>query len=540
MILDFYLSTLLWILLPIFTFCEESIHKTFFPLVPNEINQTTFPITINTDSESDVILFKCPDKEYKHSNVEDLFYLDNSIESSKSTIRNREKIFSWIPLANNNNQFNYINCGNVSIKSNAGGHVDYKWEFKVNWQHKSDPFKMAKRITIVNQLPLTNKCDSNLANVLKFTKDRQNTIIQLKLENDELIKPDELPYVNKLYYYFNKSKDDVNVDQVKPCAIFRAINDRPTMTIQGFNTSLTTLDDLPIKVINLEDVAGSFSTKLFLVGQPNLINFYNDEIMLMKRVAFTRDGIKEIPNFAETIKHSFSLKGFQLLKFSYDWPTHDRNFLSTETFYFGPKTKNHVFPLENTIYPVKGVNIKPNCSINRITFGYLDSISFNGKTVKLEKLSNDGKEKDNFVRSGNYIFTSNINDPKITLKCIYITPNGNVTFPQVFIRIGNVPSRFDGKSRKITDGNDKKFNNIQKEPKIERTEKFEEKSGSIWIYVIIGIILLLIIAIIIIIIIICRRKSTKQMTGKKTIETKKTEKKSRLSLSISSSKNTKE
>ncbi|CEF65324.1 Hypothetical protein SRAE_2000000500 [Strongyloides ratti] len=104
------------------------------------------------------------------------------------------------------------------------------------------------------------------------------------------------------------------------------------------------------------------------------------------------------------------------------------------------------FPNQDILYLANETSIQPNCTINGITYGYFDSLTYENKTIKLNDFNNN--EKDNFKRSGDYIILKNNKTNMISLMCRYITLTGTVTLTQTFIKGKKV---FMGKNEKGED-----------------------------------------------------------------------------------------
>ncbi|CEF64632.1 Protein-tyrosine phosphatase, receptor/non-receptor type domain and Protein-tyrosine/Dual specificity phosphatase domain and Protein-tyrosine phosphatase, catalytic domain-containing protein [Strongyloides ratti] len=486
----------LWLLLLItFTRCEGSTYGTFFPSVPKEINQTTFPVNINSNSSSDVILLKLPSHNYKHGHQEDEFFENPNIAEFPSIIRNGNKTFLWIPLVYSLSGPQIINCGTITNTHRNGTLQKLRWKFNFNWQLAPKPYMMAKRVTINNQLPITEQCGNDQKKILKFTKDKTGKIFQLNLVNDELKTSDELPHANKLYYLFTIPEDTYKKEIAEPCMILRAVNDRPLMVINGYNSTQKSLNNIDIDVIKFDYLETSLTIQLLLKNQPNLKDFYKNEEILITKVIFTKNGVKEVPNSNKTTKGTFSLNGYELLKFSYDYPSTGSNHMITKIFYFAPPQKHYKFPLEYVLYSSNETVVRPNCSINGFSFGYLYSINYiNKKIVNLTELNANGVAKDGLYRSGDFVFTSDLKDFNTTLECLYNTPNGDITLVHSFLHSDKASFEVDKDGKRYLNVDEDKvtINKVKKS----RFEEFKEKfglAGIIFIFVGIVIIVILII-----------------------------------------------
>ncbi|CEF66423.1 Hypothetical protein SRAE_2000109150 [Strongyloides ratti] len=178
---------------------------------------------------------------------------------------------------------------------------------------------------------------------------------------------DELLHANKLYYFFAIPEDNCKKELLELCIIFKAVNSKPEMIIKGYNSTPISLKNIKIDVNKL---------------------YYKDE-----------DGVKEVPNLNKTTNGLFSLNEYELLKFFYDWSSTGKNRMITKIFYFAPPQENYIFPLEYILYSSNETVVRPNCSINGYSYGYLYSVYCNKKLVNLDELDANGVAKDGLYRS---------------------------------------------------------------------------------------------------------------------------------------------
>ncbi|CEF60672.1 Protein-tyrosine phosphatase,receptor/non-receptor type domain and Protein-tyrosine/Dual specificity phosphatase domain and Protein-tyrosine phosphatase, catalytic domain-containing protein [Strongyloides ratti] len=411
--------TIIWLLFQIITYCEGTIHSALFSSVSKYINESTFPVIVQLETQSDAIFVKCPATKYKHKNVKDIFYADDTLLTSRLT----------------------ITCGTAYIKSSDANSTPYDWIFKFNWLSEPKPLEIAKREKVSNTLPSSNKCGDDPSNVVKFTRDKQGNLKRVSINNGELKEEDEIPHANKLYYYFVVPEENSILEYVPPCAIIRAVNEKPEIKINGQEHPVSPNNN-KIYVVKRESMTEVFNIKLHLMS-PDASDFYKGEKILMKEMRYTESGIEVIPNTDEMIIDSFTLHQFKILKFTYNYPALENDKVIEKIYYFGAMKDDYNFPNQDILYLANETSIQPNCTINGITYGYFDSLTYENNTIKLNEFNNN--EKDNFQRSGDYIILKNIKTNIIFLNCRYITPTGSVTFTQTFIKGKKV---FMGKNEK--------------------------------------------------------------------------------------------
>uniref|UniRef100_A0AAF5HXZ5 Protein-tyrosine-phosphatase n=2 Tax=Strongyloides stercoralis TaxID=6248 RepID=A0AAF5HXZ5_STRER len=422
-------STIVWLLMQLMDFSYQTTHGHLFPSFPKEISGESFTVDFKYNGLSDLIYAKCPGPEYYHSKIKDGFNRNEKLRGAMPYLFSDNQAFIWIPMVYNMSGPTSIFCGKLQLSiNNSINSENYEWHFNLEWKNKPDPIKMALPRTISTQLPnMKKKCGNEQNKTFIYFKDKKNGI---KIVN---LKDKILGHANDLYYYFRTPDNDEKLEMVEPCVIVKAIYNRPEIIIKGHNSTSISSNNLDLHVIKQDHVAGLYSIQLYLEDEIKVPDFYEGEKVKMTKVKFRRTGIEEVPNSDETVTSAFTLKGFQLVKFSYDWPTLDGAEKVERIFYFGPRSESYVFPNRHTIYLQNETAIQPNCSIHRISFGYLDSVTVDNSKVHLSELKDGGAIKNNLKRVKDFVFMTNVDKENVTLHCFYITPNGNVTLVETFI-----------------------------------------------------------------------------------------------------------
>uniref|UniRef100_A0A0K0E260 6-cysteine protein n=2 Tax=Strongyloides stercoralis TaxID=6248 RepID=A0A0K0E260_STRER len=422
--------TIVWILLQFLNYSEQTTYGKFFSSLPVELSEQAFPVTYKSNHSSDVVIVKCPGLKYKHIGIKDHFVLDEDLRKTGLLYLTDNEVFAWTPAVYNSSGPSSVHCG-IFYQDNANspGIIKYNWTFNMNWEMKPNPQKIEELQTITTKPTfMGNKCGTDQTLTMVYHKDRKKGMKKFEMDNKVTA------HVNDLYYYFNKPDNNDKMEVKGPCAIVRAVNEPPQIIIENHNSSSIPYNKTKIYTIKQEYTSGSYSIKLHLEDEINLPDFYEGEKIKMKKMRYTRKGIKEIPNSDEIVTSTFSIQGFQLVKFSYDCPTTTGINVISKMFYFEPASKNYKFPNENTIYFPNETTIQPNCSIERVTFGYLDSVTVNSLTTNLNDLGKNGLSKNNLKRVGDFIFVLEVKGNNVTLNCNYVTLNGMVTLIQTFIQ----------------------------------------------------------------------------------------------------------
>ncbi|CEF64714.1 Hypothetical protein SRAE_1000296700 [Strongyloides ratti] len=406
-------------------------------------------------------------------------------------------------------------CGTIHIPYENNTIRQYNWNVNVTWKSKPNMLKVLNRDIISNELPFSDNC-GDWNNLLVFTKDRQNKVILLRLWKNKLKRLNELPYLGKLYYLFKRPSDSSKMEQIYPCEIYKPINKKPKIIIEGFNSTLYKFKDKEINVIKLDKINTLLSIKLYLEGEEKPLYFYENEKILIEEVSITMDGIKDIVNSNKIITNSFMLQKFQLLKFSYELQMDFQNLRTTEIFYFAPLEESYELPLEVIVHSSTIKVIKPNCSMNMFNFGYLYSIDYEGKTIEIDMFFVDGYQKNNFVRSGSYIYMNNVKKNEIKLKCLYKTANGNFSIFRLFkLEIQTIEINKKEQDFHILKNPDDIYGKLPKELQKTWHNKLMNKIGSSWKQSIFGGIVFFVITIILFVAVLCCQRLLKQRNEKK-------------------------
>uniref|UniRef100_A0A0K0E0N0 Protein-tyrosine-phosphatase n=1 Tax=Strongyloides stercoralis TaxID=6248 RepID=A0A0K0E0N0_STRER len=426
----YQLATIAWLLLRFLDYSHQTTYGEFFPSVPGELTGQSFPVTLKINISSDMVIVKCPGRSYKHIKATDDFSPYGSQRQLSLFYHTDDEVFAWTPVMYNSSGLSFIYCGKLYIFKDQSSNSDsYEWTYNLNWEKQPDLMQIAEpRIISAKVDMIGNKCGIIKTNVVVYHKNKENGMQKFNIE-DKIT-----AHVNDLYYHFKKPGSNDGMEVKVPCGIARAVNGPPTILIKGLTSTPIIFKDLEIYVIKQKQALGSYSIELSMGDGSPTPDFYKEEEVKMKRMVFTRTGIEEIANSNEVITSSFSTQGYQLLKFSYDCPTIVGSEMISRIFYLGPESESYVFSNENTVYLANETAIQPNCSIQRITYGYLDSISVSGISTNLNDLMDDGTIKNGLKRVKDFIFMVDAKEDKVTLECFYITPNGNVTFVETFLK----------------------------------------------------------------------------------------------------------
>uniref|UniRef100_A0A913HNI6 Protein-tyrosine-phosphatase n=1 Tax=Strongyloides stercoralis TaxID=6248 RepID=A0A913HNI6_STRER len=507
---------------------KETTHKHLFPSVPLNVTEETFPLIYKTTSLSDFIFVKSPGKKYKHTKKKDAFYLDDELYENDLLEYTDNKAFFWTPMIYNSSKPNLFHSGSLNIMvALPSSFMSYEWSFNLTWEKKPNPIEIAEPYKITSKLPSpTNKCNVNESRLLLYYKDKNNILTKLNFNNTVVA-----GHVNDLYYYFEKPDNEDKREIKEPCTIIRAINDEPEVLFRGNISSPFNYNGLTIHIIKDELISGLYSVHLFLKNTSTPDFYYKEEIVVRK-MRYRRNGVEDIPNSDYVSDDILELKGFQIIKVIYNCPTQNGIKQKAGIFYLAPLSDSYVFPNMPTVYLANETTTQPNCSLNRISFGYLESMTYNGITTNLNELTNNGPPKNYFKRVDDFVFLVDVNKNNVTLNCFYITLNGNITLVLSYLRGKKVYTGLNEKGEEVyemrvrTDQTDEYERMIAEQDKLlaqhkkSSFEKLKDKIGASTAYALVIVISLILIIIIFIIAFFCSKKLLIPWIGRKKIQMK--------------------
>uniref|UniRef100_A0A0K0G0C2 Ephrin RBD domain-containing protein n=1 Tax=Strongyloides venezuelensis TaxID=75913 RepID=A0A0K0G0C2_STRVS len=115
MFLKLYLLSAVLALMPLLKQSQVFGYNSFLPNVLENIINTTFPVDLKTVTTSDIVLVKCPYKDYKHRYNFDMFKEENEIRDSNiEKIILRNKTLIWLSLLRELSNSAHLICGQIN------------------------------------------------------------------------------------------------------------------------------------------------------------------------------------------------------------------------------------------------------------------------------------------------------------------------------------------------------------------------------------------------------------------------------------------
>uniref|UniRef100_A0A0N5B8Q7 Tyrosine-protein phosphatase domain-containing protein n=1 Tax=Strongyloides papillosus TaxID=174720 RepID=A0A0N5B8Q7_STREA len=482
----------------------EEGHGEYFPSVPQNITNTTFPINYNITENSNIILVKCPYSKYKHIKKEDIFEIDSAIDKLKIKKSYNSTFFAWVPLRKDEPGSTGLKCGRVAIKSDNNPLKNRTWIYKLNWQNPSKVNISVEREKIQSTVKGTHRnCNNSEGGIFVLTEKQGGKIVEVdSLTNGSF-------HVNQKFYYFKTPAVVDNSTVIKyPCAIIQAYGDCPRIMLssQDFPSIEAKIDK--INTIDIEVNKTDVKVNLTIDGNSE---YYRNEKISLTRMRYLKDGAENIKNSSILVNSNFTVDGFNIVNLTYICPQKQNNSIVSYIFYFGPKEKDYKLEEETVSYRKNDTTSKPNCTDNIINVGYLESISINGDNVNVTNLNNNDGIKGEFNHSEGVYSLEDISKNNTILQCIYRTPAGTIRTSTNIILIGStkVISTNTTYNKKNGKHNIDKVYHKPKEMKKSWYQKLvDEHSKELVNFVIIVIIILIVIALLITALFVYKRMLT--------------------------------
>uniref|UniRef100_A0A0K0EKL1 6-cysteine protein n=1 Tax=Strongyloides stercoralis TaxID=6248 RepID=A0A0K0EKL1_STRER len=435
MFLHYRYSIVVWLLLQFLVHTEQK-HLGDFPAIHYKPSLGIFPLKYHVDSMSEIVLLKCPGVRYQNTTERDYIMMNKDIEKEGLLHRTENDSFFWVPIFYNSTGITSLNCGKFAVYESFSNPnislVDFS--FDVSWNRVVDIEKVFEGGKVTTKLPTeSDKCNFKENKVIVYHKTGKNNFTKIGI-NDKV-----LGRLNQMYYYFDIPDEANQTGIMDPCVAIKAINEIPEIIMQHKNLWFAHFAEVQIFVVKKQSVSEPHLVQLKINAEP--LDFYEGENLKKKKMKLTLTGVEEIPNTEEVVPQSSPLfsSEFELLEYSYDCPTKNGTTKVKRIFYFGPDTEKSVFSDENVMYYSNDSKTQPNCDVDKITFGYLNSVNINGVTHNLTKINGNGTEEFNPKGVEEFITTLIVKNEDITLDCNYKTPGGSVTFVRKFLSKNKAP-----------------------------------------------------------------------------------------------------
>uniref|UniRef100_A0A0N5BQX4 Ig-like domain-containing protein n=1 Tax=Strongyloides papillosus TaxID=174720 RepID=A0A0N5BQX4_STREA len=159
MLLKLYLLGAALAFMPLSTQPPGQQQENLFPYIDRDITNTTFPKDLNVTTNSDVVLVKCPDTDYRHKDNRETFSRNSQVLKVGSMFSPEGDLFAWVPLLKSKSGPTYLKCGRINLED--VGNPRYDWIFNVRWKNGTNDEGFFKRErSTINISPKHSKCNS--------------------------------------------------------------------------------------------------------------------------------------------------------------------------------------------------------------------------------------------------------------------------------------------------------------------------------------------------------------------------------------------
>uniref|UniRef100_A0A0K0G483 Glycoprotein n=1 Tax=Strongyloides venezuelensis TaxID=75913 RepID=A0A0K0G483_STRVS len=359
---------------------------------------------------------------------DDDFKLDDQLEESRiNSLIHQSKTLIWTPSMRKSSSKVQHNCGKLFSKFVDSSDSFKYWIYNIMWKNASSlPKSATLKHTKTDIFNNHNKCNNGNEEVVILTKNKENGMI-VKVNPAAL----ENPYVNQIFHYFIKPKEDnINLIQ-EPCATVKIYHDCPIITLKDYSpSSQNVINDNTFNVIHIN--GNKEIIEVYLVADEDK-SFYRGETINLRKMRYLKEVLEVIEDSKKPITSNFTIKGFDMVELTYDCPDEGSFIQQTQRFYFAPGVKDLKLPGKTVKYGTNDTILKLNCPTAYLTVGYLKEVVYNGIRGNVSTLSSIDGIKGKFKKTGTNIIFDEAENGTTTIECFYKTLDGFITTITDFI-----------------------------------------------------------------------------------------------------------
>uniref|UniRef100_A0A0N5BP56 Ig-like domain-containing protein n=1 Tax=Strongyloides papillosus TaxID=174720 RepID=A0A0N5BP56_STREA len=410
-------------LMPLLIQPDDSYQQRYFPSIPLDINQTTFPFDLEATTSSGMVLVKCPDVKYRHKNKNESFVPNSDVLKPESVFSPNTNFLAWVPLLRIESGPTKLKCGEIILKYNTNPYND--WTYNVHWNDSIIDDIPRDLLHMKTVLPTPSaQCDYDPDKILKISSNKENSMTeQIKGANIEK------PYVNQMVYYFKKPSGAGKDTIKKPCFIYKIFGDCPIFDLINRQENNIANEVKKIKIDNLNGQKEEIKVNLKLGTNED---FYRGEKISLSKLRYLESGITPIEDSTTSITSSFDINGFDLVQLTYTCVEGSGITNVTQKYYFGPKFNDSTFDKTEEI-SANDTSIKVKCDNTYLNVGYLKEIEYNGIHAGVKDLNSTDSMRGKFSKGGSSISFVESNNGTTVISCIYKTLDGSITTTTKFI-----------------------------------------------------------------------------------------------------------
>uniref|UniRef100_A0A0N4ZA77 Tyrosine-protein phosphatase domain-containing protein n=1 Tax=Parastrongyloides trichosuri TaxID=131310 RepID=A0A0N4ZA77_PARTI len=409
-----------------------------FPSAPkNVLPSGHIEYNLTHNSTSDVVMVKCPEDEYKHSNSLKGFTMEKILQKPVGFARQFNELFIWSAYRISDVSKNtlMITCGHFEKDIGTGAVKKMYWKINVKWTVPTNVFEIAHAVDAngINANPMSD--ENKIVGKQERAYEQPNFIVDGKQERAKSAKNEKIFVVRSI----SSGKRKYN-----------------------------------IRLIEMENL--------------NLKEFYIGKEILSQRVIYLSGEVKPIGDKEAINNGELSVKGYEIIQFSYSALTESKFYEEVvETFFFGPD-KHYENPKPITVNFTKNDgDIEANCPINQYDYAFLSEIKIGSNfTIKINDSIAEGDTVTGITKSGDNFVHKIKNETLYHIHCIYETPDGIIEQVKVYTDISRYETIIDEggklKIHKLKDEDtEKKLQEMKdkmKEADKSSFQKLKEKLGT--------------------------------------------------------------
>uniref|UniRef100_A0A0N5CC29 Tyrosine-protein phosphatase domain-containing protein n=1 Tax=Strongyloides papillosus TaxID=174720 RepID=A0A0N5CC29_STREA len=451
-------------LMPLLIQPNEVHRMELFPYVPEDINNKTFPFDLNVTTNSDMVLVKCPDTDYRHKNNNEMFGRNSKIFNPKGIFSPNASLFAWVPLLKTESGPTKLTCGEIALKDNANPY--HKWTFNVMWKNGTDDENfMIKEGKILDISPKHENCDMSSKNHTIFGSKREGGFLLMKeYKNIQNL------YVNQMFYYFDKFNNSEMIKE--PCGIIKIYGNTPIIQIKPYESTLEA-PKINEDTHKINSDGTDHQTFDVVLDMDRNVKYYQGEKIILRKMRYVEGVPQVIENSNISITSNFIINGYEIVELIYNSPSKNGYHTISKQYYFGPSERDHTITEKTIKYFKNETSKKPSCYLYYLNVGYLDKVDYNGTKGDYQTLNTTDGIKGKYKIDKTSVIFDEKEDGKTTISCTYKTLDGKITTTTKFVNEDTIASIENKRRKKIFEDQRRKNESIRL--KFDALEKDKEK-----------------------------------------------------------------
>ncbi|CEF59895.1 Hypothetical protein SRAE_X000163800 [Strongyloides ratti] len=388
-----------------------------------------FPLRYNVLSgKSDIVLVKCPNNNYKHNEIGDIFHSKKNYNFIPNSVVFKTLKTEWYGVSNyqSNSNITYFNCGTLELKILPN--TTMNWNATITWAKDFNSSTYDRFLNVARKIYHWH----NENQIFVRNKNRLVSNFYGKSKIDY--------YKNDKIYVFREP--DFDKEFLIPDIIFVPVHIPPNIDIIVEENRIINIQHNILTKIIKNNESETFNIKLLIKGKDySSLQFYKHEKVEVSIVNIHYNGTYIYSPYVLSLNNTVTIDYYGIIDVKYYcnmclntmFNVSKQNII--KTFYFGPIEKNHVKVLPDVITNSREYyHTQPSCPLNDYNFSRPYQMKFNGLSVLVEDiLKNKTFTVGNFSLFNDTIFFTNKSYNGV-LECVYITLDGGTFTTKVTFR----------------------------------------------------------------------------------------------------------